>query len=786
MAEYFPDNDTALQGDQEMQDPYEDTQAISARIDRTLSIDRFQRSLFEREWFRNVLFIAGQQWIIYERGRWRPRALPAWFPRAQTNKMMEKYKELIAQLIKGEPVPITYNPATDDPADEATAEVGQRMREVFYAEADIEGKEEDVASWLIATGNAFVIPYYDMDEQHGTTFVQSERCNVCGVVSDPREIVENGNACPACAEQGIQSTDFSPATDPTGAKIGGTFPRGALQADVASPFEIRLDHRITDLKQQRRFIRQRRYDLDWAKEHWTDFKDKITSDYGNDLSQYYLDVLAHVTGSFSASGGFIGGGPSSPKNPKVTAYEFYELPSEKFPQGLRSVRLGQSPETVVEKGPLPTKYGAGIRDGQYFLNLVHFGADKIPGRFWRRSPLDDIVPLQIFRNTVEANLRLTSQRMGNGIWLKPKGSGVGVITGEPGQEIDYNPVSLGGTSFAKPERVPAELSNLNPLILLMNKIDDSIERVAGTFFLQGGETPPGVTAASALAYLGERAQKALSPLMTSWAKSWKQFELQSLEIVRDNWDDTRIRVVAGKNKKWASLKFTKADLQGAVNLVIDYNGLFPKSNATERATIGQLIQLQVLNPQDPEQQFEILKAFGETKLKGSQDIDVEYAAKEFDQFLTDPNYEPQVQPWVDNSTVHLMQHTDAAKTDEFQELPQERKDIWLAHIKATVYDIVTRRSMFGALGLDPDQPQNAEFTSADALTAAQTQNGGVPNGAEGPDSRLSPVGTAGPGQMAAAGAGQVQPEQTPDIADGGGMQAGLAQRATNMAQRLGA
>jgi hypothetical protein len=47
MAEYFNDqDDTALKPATD--DPYEDLQAISARIDRTLSIDRFQRSLFER------------------------------------------------------------------------------------------------------------------------------------------------------------------------------------------------------------------------------------------------------------------------------------------------------------------------------------------------------------------------------------------------------------------------------------------------------------------------------------------------------------------------------------------------------------------------------------------------------------------------------------------------------------------------------------------------------------------------------------------------------------------
>ena len=751
---------------QDFADPYDDVAAISARIDRALSIDRFQRSLFEREWFRNVLFLAGQQWVIYERGRWRPRALPAWFPRAQTNKFMEKYNDIMSQLIQGHRIPITYLPATDDKADQATAEIGERLRPVLYSEAQIDDKEEEIASWLVATGNSFLLPSYDNDKMHGVTFIQHQECQQCGNQMGPEDLNENDGKCAVCTDAGLPGDQLKPATDPEGNPIGDEYPIGSLAAEVASPFEIRLDHRIINMRDQRRFIRQRRYDLDYAKEHWSDFEDVIQPDWGNDLSQYYLDVLAHVTSSFSASGGFIGGGPAAPKNPKVTGYSFFELPTKKFPQGLRAVRLGANSQAVVEAGPLWSRYGAGIRKGQYYLPIVHFGFARIPGRFWRKTPLDDAVPLQIFRNTVEANMRLSAQRMGNSIWLNPKGSGVNIITGEPGLKLDYNPVSLGGSQFAKPERIPAELENVQPLVMLMNKIDDSIERVVGTFFLQGGETPPGVTAASALAYLGERAQKSISTLMTSYAKAWRDWEVMSLEIARQNWDDTRIRVIAGKNKKWQTLKFTKADLQGSVNLLIDYNGLFPKSNATERATIAQLVQLRVISPTEPEVQWQILRAFGETTLKGSQDIDVNDAAKEEDQFMTDAAFMPQVRPFVDNSTVHLQSHTDLAKTDEFRELPPARQEVWIEHIKNTVADIVSRRVALTQVGLDPDVPATAEIASGDATLAAQVaaaaqQNGGVPNGAQGPDARLGPDGTPAPAP--------VGPPQTPDIGAAGGI-----------------
>jgi hypothetical protein len=114
---------------------------------------------------------------------------------------------------------------------------------------------------------------------------------------------------------------------------------------------------------------------------------------------------------------------------------------------------------------------------------------------------------------------------------------------------------------------------------------------------------------------------------------------------------------------------------------------------------------------------------------------------------------------------------DFAKTDEFRELPDEQQQAWIGHIQNTVLDITTRRMMLTQAGLDPDVPALAEVPSAaaavaaqaaqqaQALAAAAAQNGGVPNGAEGPDPRLNPDGT------------QPQPQdadtQMPDIAASG-------------------
>ena len=494
-----------------------------------------------------------------------------------------------------------------------------------------------------------------------------------------------------------------PGMDFDDSQLSDTYPIGRLRAEVVSPFEIRLDPRIRAMRDHQKFTRLNTWSLEKAKERWPDYAGQMQPDKEDNLSQIYLDAIAYLATSTSGVS-LLGSGStlSTAREPRTTIYTQNELPSKDFPEGLRAIRVGkQGP--IVEAGPLPHEYGAGRQKGTKFLNIIHFGFDIVPGRFWRKTRMDDLVAPQNLRNLTEAVLKLTIQRSGNSVWLNPTGSNVGNISGDPGLILDYSPVSLGGATFAKPERLPAELGNVQPLLVFLNKLDDSMERVAGTFFLQGGDVPPGVTAASALAYLGERAERAMSPFKREWAKSWAQVNEQVLEIYRKHAVDERVRVTAGRNKKWQAEKFKNADLTGAINIKVDFASLFPKSQATQRATIAQLIQLGVINPMDPEQQYKILEVYGETSLKGSEDIDIEETVKEWDEFLTSEGQKrPILLPLVQNSLVHIQQHANAAKTDEFKELSPEMQQVWLDHLNAHYTDLITRQAAFAPV--DPNAP----------------------------------------------------------------------------------
>ena len=672
---------------------------IKKRIDERWKTANHRRWLFELTWLRNILFMLGIQWVRID---WPGReirnlSLPTNFPRAITNKYAQVMGDLWSQLVQGE-IPVNWMPSTEDPKDRSTAEICERLREVIDMETKVRPCKRDLGFWVTYAGNGFILPTYDYSPMNGTQPVPLSQCNGCGMTSKVGEMDGGGNPelakpCPQCAAQSIppQNPPYSPAVDPTtGQPMTTDVPIGRLKFDVLSPFEVYWDniHRIGS--PQHWFFRPHRYDVNEARAIFPDFAAKISEGMNEPMrpSRNYLIAIAYA-GSYLT--GTTGTGEASAREEmrrQVTAWEYWEDPTPEYPQGVYTVRLG---EEIVELKPLPNKWGAGRLQGIPFMGLVHFH-QEINGGAWAKSRANDLVSIQSRRNIIDSNLQLTAQRTGSPKLLNPMGSGLKNVTGEAGQIAEYKPISFGGTSLAKPEYLEAALGNVGPLVDLLKVLDDSQERIAGTFFLAGGNAPQGVTAASALAYLGEKSSQALSPLKEQWAEGWGTVYQYAIEIARAHWTDERVLAILGKNKQWQFQKFKMSDLTGSVNVTIDYEALFPKSDASIRADLMQLAQMGVITAGDPEQEYAILEKFGQTSLKQSQDDATTQAVREWDDFLT-KGKPPQLIPVVQDSVAHLRQHKLDAMSQEFEALyatNQQQADIWIAHIIATQEDVAAQ------------------------------------------------------------------------------------------------
>src|SRR6266581_2927539 len=81
-------------------DPYKNIKAVSQFMsDRYRAWSRL-RYVFERDQYRNILYFAGNQWVVYDKSsrQYTKRNLPGWFPRQITNKFAEKANDIIASV----------------------------------------------------------------------------------------------------------------------------------------------------------------------------------------------------------------------------------------------------------------------------------------------------------------------------------------------------------------------------------------------------------------------------------------------------------------------------------------------------------------------------------------------------------------------------------------------------------------------------------------------------------------------------------------------------------------
>src|SRR5512147_1556525 len=81
------------------------------------------RKPFERQWYRSILFMLGNQWIIWDTidNKWRKKRLANWVPTPVTNKFASSGQRLVSVLARIEPN-WTFTPASPAAKDIAASE----------------------------------------------------------------------------------------------------------------------------------------------------------------------------------------------------------------------------------------------------------------------------------------------------------------------------------------------------------------------------------------------------------------------------------------------------------------------------------------------------------------------------------------------------------------------------------------------------------------------------------------------------------------------------------------
>lgn len=621
------------------QDPYKGNEKRYKQLLTELKKEALdQRWVFERVWWRAILYLLGRQWIYYDkkRGQWIDKRMAKWVPRPVTNKIAEAHESILA-MFSSVNLGTTALPVGHDSGNVATAEVADKLQPFLHDGHQMDAVMRMHDWWLTLTGNAFLHTYW-ATTQDRNVIVPNEQCMQCGKVFTPSEL-SGMSECPACG-----AMSFATAADPqTGMPVGQPVVTGKGCTVALSPFEIAVPPSYTDFASVPYVIQMR-----WRTKRY--YEDLLGKEEAKQMvfermpSERSLQLLKSVSTQSDVAAMPLTWGSGHMEQDGTPEYDLWLKPNREFPQGLFVRVAGDGDAGIVitdgdaAPGPLPYR----TKKGEIIFPFVHTRFKPFGGRMWGSAPIDLIIQKNDQVNQLDSLVQMIVQRVANPIWLEPKGTEVKSFTGEPGLVVKYTPLSIAGV--AKPERLPGENVPASLFQLRQQYLTD-IEVLSGTYDVIKGAKPTGVEAFSALQLLVERSQSRFSTVLTERGESYRQWYSTALELERQYGPDERTYAVTKPNSGYTFRHFLNADLQGAVEIRVEDGSQAPKTNLGKRAAIEQANQLKLINPQDPEQAYAILSHFGLQDLVPSLDNDVKSALAEQDTFegwIGTPDFNPQM------------------------------------------------------------------------------------------------------------------------------------------------
>lgn len=621
-------------------------------------------------WIQNLLFLSGRQWWVPNRhGVYAPMAVPEWREQPVYNLCLAYFRTFLAKATKIRPA-WQVVPASTEPEDVHSSQLAEDVLEAKWIELKLGEALERAVAWTIATGNAFLYPYWN------TRTGKIRRLEVeedVPIFDSQGNLLRTETMMVPCDENG------EPYLKPDGSfdleKDPHIVDEGDVGVRVYSPFQVRVNADAETDEDVNLFIIADVVTIRDAEQRWPDYKNRFTAEDVSEVENYEHTLATAMenprtglkTGTMDRRDQHLS---------KVLVLHYHERPSTDYPNGRYWVCTG---DHLLEE---PDELPEGV-----WPALIHLRDVIVPGRYHGSAVLEHVVNINREYNEVNAQIKEHHNLMAKGKWLSPKGSGVkrGAITNMPGEVVEYN------IGF-KPEQ--ADLKSLPSSIYAeRDRILNDFERISGIHKVSMGSAPPGVTAGVAFLQLQEADDTDLGPFLAMLERSVASLAGSVLRIVQERYREERLVYITGKNNRYMVRAFQGSDLTGAIDVVPVAESAFPWSKTARQSMILTLAQTMPQMFQDPETGMfdtakfaRLLPVGGLEHIAGNEDLDIQEALREEEVFSEMMNGEedlPQPQFWQ-NHSVHFQQHVRTLKSGEFEDWPEEAKAAFIAHVKQTM------------------------------------------------------------------------------------------------------
>lgn len=627
------------------------------------------RRHYEQQWLTNIAFLIGFQYLVWDPVqrqliyaqtptlRWRARAV---------HNLIRPYVELEVGTVGVFEPGWRGIPQNNDPENVDAAEANQDILKHYWRVLEMTQRKYDMLYWVKTTGNAFI--YVGWDSQAGS------------LIEQPNQMQFQGRS--------IQTMD--------------NLHEGDLESTIESPFTIYWDNAAPTIDDVQWMIRARARPIEWVELHYPDKANFVPLGVQHDSivnrQRWVLDLAG-------PSAAFAGNETTDTKKDWVLVREFFQKPSFDFPNGRyiidgNGVILEEPKDNPTPKGKLPFIW---CRDA------------LVPGRLAGQCNVDNLLSMQRsynrFVSKKEEHIVLTA----NAKILEHATNELNTssFTTEIGEIVKWH--GMQAPSYMVPPPMPPETDTE------MNRLKQDFDLVTSQYGPARGQYP-GKISGKAINYLQEANIQNKTPMLERLTLSLERWGELVLQTAQKYVIEPRLIRIMGRDKKWNVKSFVGQDIGGNTEVSIDIDTMVPKSRNMALEFVAQLTQLGWLSPMNPKDHARVWKALAmESDAPVMEDarLDVRNARNENKSIMMGVPVQP---AWYgEDHDVHMMMHTQQAKSDDFKDAPPPIQKMLMDHMQ-THLDIVSPKA---GVTVPPAQPPEEADMAGDQIMVGGGGGGGA-------------------------------------------------------------
>lgn len=505
------------------------------------------RRPFETEWYLNLAFFQGEQWLAWAKSRFSKPKLDRWRVLFTDNRVQPVIRTEVAKLTKTRPT-WTATPAGADEQALVDAMLSERLVESRWDLLDCQRKFVGALMWSRICCNGFWKVGWDKTVGDGVEILV--RAGGERVINPQTQLAYRKGEVPDDIVQGMPDVKWLSVNE------------GEATIEVRSPFEMYPDPLASE---------EGIPSCRWIIERSIRSPEYVKQRYGVDVKP---DTPAQPGITEARMPAFRAGADPNAKKLGVEVFEMFERPTPEHKKGRHVVWTDKA---LLADEDNPTE--------DHGLPYVMWRGIPVPGRFWGTCTATTIRPLNAELNKTRSQMRENASGMANPALLWPRDLQNQKYYGLPRERILFDPYAQQAPQYLVPPSLPGYIQNEPALI------ENSIREVSGQHEVSNAQVPSGVTAAAAINLLQEADDTRLAPDVWDMERALSVAGQMLLQIMARYYTTSRTVAIAGEDGGWDVDAFRNSMLSKTPDVKVPAGSMLPQSVSAKQAAMFQYLSL---------------------------------------------------------------------------------------------------------------------------------------------------------------------------------------------------